>query len=114
MKASRCTGWWEQSYMGRHEMEGLTVSIEGEQISGGGYDIIGMFTLEGTISPDNDVSIIKHYFDSHRVLYKGEYDGANLLHGIWLIGFDSGPWEIRFRASKAEKQTAKLEMVKSQ
>ncbi|MEL7532512.1 MAG: hypothetical protein AAFN10_14440 [Bacteroidota bacterium] len=113
MSSSRCTGWWEQASMGRHKMEGLTLLIDGDKISGGGYDIIGMFTLEGTISPDNDVNMIKHYLDSHRLLYKGEYDGSSLMHGIWLVGFDSGPWEIRFRTTNAEKQNAKLEMVKS-
>jgi len=94
--------------MGRHEMEGLTVLIDGDTIIGGGYDIIGMFTLEGTLASNNDVSIIKHYFDRHSILYKGEYDGANLMHGIWLLDFDSGAWEIRFRDDQKAKVKAEI------
>lgn len=112
MNSSRCSGWWEQGMMGRQEMKGLTVMIEGDKISGGGYDVVGMFTLEGTLSPDNEVDMIKDYFDKHRVLYKGKYDGASCMNGIWSMSFDSGPWEIRFRSESAKKAKSSIVEVK--
>ena len=105
MKQKRCTGWWEQSGS-REEMEGLLMNVDGENISGSGYDVIGTFTFTGTVDENNEVVMIKEYLGKHRVLYKGEYDGKELIWGIWLIGYWTGPWEIRFRDGKEEGEEA--------
>ncbi|MFK7921036.1 MAG: hypothetical protein AB8H47_03725 [Bacteroidia bacterium] len=97
MDSTRCSGWWEQMGIGRQEMDGLTVSIKEDTISGGGYDVVGMFTLEGTLTNGSEVDMIKSYLDKHTVLYKGEYDGSSLMKGTWVMSYGNGPWEIRFR-----------------
>ena len=106
MADKKCAGWWEQSGR-REEMEGLRMTISGNQLSGSGYDVIGPFTFDGTLDENNDVRMIKEYLGKHRVLYKGEYDGKDLMWGIWMIGFSTGPWEIKFGADKEDEETEK-------
>ena len=98
----RCDGWWEQDYYGRQPMEGLRLSIDAAGISGSGTDIIGPFTLTGSIREGGAVAIIKTYVGRHRVKYVGMYDGEGTMAGQWLIGPLSGRWLIAIRRSKAD------------
>ncbi|MEL6594127.1 MAG: hypothetical protein AAFQ68_28750 [Bacteroidota bacterium] len=107
---AHCEGWWEQAGFGRQSMESLMMRIDGDKISGSGYDMVGMFRFEGTLAEDQSVVMIKDYFDRHRVLYKGTYDGKCLMKGIWTLSFMKGPWEIRFRTAQGEgEEMAKKE-----
>lgn len=106
MNQQRCTGWWEQDYLGRQPMEGLMIQIHEGKITGSGYDMVGSFTFEGTVDENQNVLMHKHYLGQHQVVYKGEYDGNNLLWGIWSVNWMTGAWEIRLRDAEAEKAKA--------
>jgi hypothetical protein len=97
----QCEGWWEQEGFGRQPMQQLCLQFAAGAISGAGVDIIGPFTLEGTISNDARVLILKQYIGRHRVQYFGKYDGEGLLWGDWRIGLLTGPWLIRLRPGNA-------------
>lgn len=105
----RCQGWWEQAGIGRQQMEGLMMQIKGNRISGSGYDMVGTFTFEGTITEDNDVLMTKDYLGKHSLSYKGEFNGSDKMWGVWDMWFDKGPWEISFHSSSAKKETAQKE-----
>src|SRR5690349_1495187 len=47
-----CEGWWEQDILGRQPMRELLLRFEGGQIAGSGHDIVGPFTIAGTIAAD--------------------------------------------------------------
>ena len=95
----KCTGWWEQTRMGRQQMEGLLVVIGERSITGSGIDVIGPFTFTGTREADNRVHLVKQYLGAHVVDYFGRYDGDARLWGHWRMGFDRGAWEIRIQAT---------------
>ncbi len=95
----RCVGWWEQSMYGRQFMRGLWLSFSGEEVRGGGSDMIGAFTLRGRLNGSR-IEMTKQYIGSHSVAYAGEFDGEGLYKGTWQIGvpgigLDWGHWEIR-------------------
>ncbi|MEO0470255.1 MAG: hypothetical protein AAF206_11580 [Bacteroidota bacterium] len=109
----RCQGWWEQAETGRQPMEGLMIQIDGNRISGSGYDMVGAFTFEGTLTEDNDVLMTKQYLGEHALVYRGAYNGADKMWGIWEVWFEQGPWEISFRSASAQKKAEKKEEVAS-
>ncbi|MEZ4775903.1 MAG: hypothetical protein R3D00_22175 [Bacteroidia bacterium] len=106
----RCTGWWKQ-YNHREEMEGLLISIDGNSISGSGYDVVGMFILSGILSEDLSVNILKQYIDKHSVNYKGQFDGISRMWGLWTIDWMAGPWEIQFREKTQESYVSEKEDI---
>ncbi len=65
----RSVGWWEQEGLGRQSMENLLLNLHGDTITGSGVDVVAAFTLQGQISPDGVVRIIKQYQHQHHVLY---------------------------------------------
>ena len=67
-----CKDWWEQAGYGRQPMEQLRIEFDGGSIRGSGSDIIGLFTLTGTIE-DGKVAILKQYLGQHSVDYLGTY-----------------------------------------
>ncbi|MDX1945892.1 MAG: hypothetical protein SFU86_10885, partial [Pirellulaceae bacterium] len=72
----------------------------GGRISGSGIDMVGPFTLAGTLGEGGQVAILKQYVGQHSVEYVGTYDGEGLLFGEWRIGPWTGHWAIRIlRAS---------------
>lgn len=86
-------GWWEQEWYGRQPMTGLQLTIEGSELRGSGWDMVGPFTLQGQIQ-GNLVAIIKQYLGQHRVEYYGHYDGEGVLAGEWRIPPFAGRWSI--------------------
>src|SRR5689334_2599846 len=76
-----CEGWWEQDILGRQPMRELLLRFEGGQIAGSGHDIVGPFTIAGTIAADGNVAMVKRYVGAHAVRYVGSYDGEGLMWG---------------------------------
>ncbi len=92
-----CEGWWEQLFHGRQPMDGLRLAVAGHEINGVGTDIIGPFTLQGLISDDGRVSILKDYLGRHSVRYEGQHDGEGRMWGVWSLPGFNGRWMIAFR-----------------
>ena len=92
-----CEGWWEQLFHGRQPMDGLRLAVEGHEVDGVGADIIGPFTLQGLISDDGRVSILKDYLGRHSVRYEGQHDGEGRMWGVWSLPGFNGRWMIAFR-----------------
>ncbi|MEO0897934.1 MAG: hypothetical protein AAFY71_16115 [Bacteroidota bacterium] len=111
MDQQKCTGWWEQNFVGRHDMKGLMVTIDGNKISGSGFDVVGTFTFEGTLEDNNDVFMVKQYLGQHTVRYKGEYNGRDHMWGVWSLSWDQGPWEIRLTEASSEQEKNKKKQV---
>jgi hypothetical protein len=93
----RCDGWWEEAGYGRQPMEDLRISFELGRIQGSGSDIVGPFTLLGTIGAGGAVFIHKQYIGQHHVEYTGTFDGEGAMWGTWRIECFRGPWMIRIR-----------------
>jgi hypothetical protein len=93
-KTVGCEGWWYQAEYGRQPMDGLVLTFAGETIRGVGHDIIGPFTLSGTIKSDGAVWIYKSYIGIHGVEYVGSYDGEGTMKGHWKIGTSFDKWAI--------------------
>ena len=96
-----CDGWWEQDLFGRQPMRNLRLRFESGRISGSGHDIIGVFTLLGTIAEDGKLAMIKRYVGMHAVEYGGTYDGEGLMWGQWRIGPLHNRWLIKINTSRA-------------
>lgn len=90
-----CEGWWEQAGYGRQPMKPLWLRFEAGRIVGSGVDMIGPFSLTGTLGDGGQVAILKQYHGRHSVDYLGAYDGEGLLFGEWRIGPWTGTWAIR-------------------
>ncbi len=99
--------------MGRQEMEALRISISSVAVSGSGIDPVGVFTLQGRLSEDGSVDLLKNYLGQHRVRYLGRWDGSKRLWGQWQLQGMSGPWEIRLRDHEkvGEVEEMKLEAL---
>ena len=102
-------GWWEQECLGRQPMHNLQLRFDSRRIAGSGHDIIGSFTMIGTIAPDGKVTIIKRYLGMHAVRYVGSYDGEGLMWGQWWIGPLHNRWLIKIMPSSAHAASV-LEM----
>lgn len=96
---AQCEGWWEQGHLGRQEMVDLTLQFRGEEINGNGRDMVGLFTLRGTLNAQGEVSLVKQYLGKHSVKYFGRYDGEGILSGEWRIFFDHGHWAIKIKTA---------------
>ncbi len=94
-RSFECDGWWEQNGLGRQAMSDLELSFDGRSIRGRGYDIIGLFELDGLVDERSLVELNKHYLGKHSVLYQGVYDGEGTFSGIWQIGAYHGKWLIK-------------------
>lgn len=90
-------GHWDQDGLGRQEMHDLQLEFDGKHLSGCGRDCVGEFTLDGEVSAEAEVHIIKSYLDRHSVVYHGRHDGEGLIHGVWALSGDNGTWAIRRR-----------------
>jgi hypothetical protein len=95
MATVRCEGWWEQFGLGRQPMEDLTISFDDGRLTGTGWDVVGQFTLTGSVQQDR-VIIVKRYIGQHSVEYLGTYDGEGTMSGMWRIWGFGGSWLIRF------------------
>ena len=94
MSRVNCEGWWEQPGYGRQPMERLQLSFDEQEVSGSGFDIVGLFEFSGRIENGN-VALVKKYLDKHCVDYVGTIDGEGTLHGTWHIDGWQGPWLIK-------------------
>ena len=90
-----CEGWWEQDGFGRQAMLELQIEFDDGRLRGAGVDIIGPFTLHGSIDEDGAASILKRYVGQHDVVYLGQYDGEGVISGQWDIDGYRGEWMIR-------------------
>ncbi|HWA83841.1 MAG TPA: hypothetical protein VG820_10425 [Fimbriimonadaceae bacterium] len=63
-------------------------------LSGGGADRIGSFSIVGSYDANDSVAFVKNY-RTHRVSYRGKWDGA-MIAGTWnIVGqIGTGPFEI--------------------
>ncbi len=95
-----CEGWWEQWIYGRQPMTELRLAFCEGRIRGAGVDIIGTFVLNGLLSPDGNVVMVKQYIGKHSVDYVGKYDGEGRLWGTWRLGSMTGPWSIQIKRSR--------------
>jgi hypothetical protein len=88
-------GYWEQNWFGRQPMHDLVLHFRDGRVEGSGVDIVGRFTVSGSYDERGKVLLTKHY-RSHRVYYRGTYDGEGTIHGTWIIpGYDdSGPFAL--------------------
>src|SRR5262245_52261093 len=87
-----CEGWWEQDHFGRQAMRELILQFIDGTIVGSGIDIVGRFTLTGTISNAGQVAMVKQYVGRHKVDYVGVYDGEGIMWGEWWIGSLHNRW----------------------
>jgi hypothetical protein len=76
-------------------MGDLSIDFLGGRIRGRGRDIIGDFSMSGTMESDGCVRIVKQYTEQHHVVYIGNYDGEGTLFGTWLIDLVAGAWSIK-------------------
>lgn len=86
-------------------MRDLRLRFEAGQVIGSGHDIVGLFTLRGTIAADGAVIIVKHYLGMHTVRYVGHYDGEGLMWGQWWIGPLHNRWLIKIKRSNSHATT---------
>jgi len=100
-----CEGWWQEEGWGRQPMIELVLRFESGKIFGMGRDVIGTFTLSGTISEGSKVVMIKQYLGMHAVDYVGAYDGEGLMWGQWRIGPLHDQWMIKFTDFKESLAT---------
>lgn len=96
-------GWWEQPAFGRQAMAEFTLRFAGGEVTGGGVDLVGRFTVGGRCEPNGDVRFVKHYVGKHTVIYEGQHDGEGTIFGTWTISrFDNGPFALHPVAAKAD------------
>ncbi len=76
-------------------MEDLTIEFFNGAIRGGGVDVVGQFTISGSMEFGGGVRIVKQYTGRHHVVYIGNYDGEGTLSGTWLIDRLAGSWSIK-------------------
>ena len=96
---AHCEGWWEHAHHGRQPMVDLTLQFSGEEIFGNGRDMVGLFTLRGTLNALGEVALVKQYLGWHSVQYLGCYDGEGVLAGEWRIFLDHGRWAIKIKSA---------------
>ena len=90
-----CEGWWEEIGFGRQPMQNLRLRFQGHRVVGSGSDIVGPFSLVGTISAGGQVAMVKRYLGQHSVDYLGTYDGEGTMWGEWWIGSVHDRWMIK-------------------
>jgi hypothetical protein len=95
---AQCEGWWEQGWFGRQPMLDLTLEFRGEEVSGNGRDMVGLFTLRGTLNASGEVALVKQYLGKHSVNYVGRYDGEGVLAGEWRLFMSRGRWAIKINS----------------
>lgn len=95
-----CEGWWEQDAYGRQSMDELELRFDGNEIHGKGYDMIGLFTLDGGYDQEGRVLLRKQYIGKHSVEYVGYYDGEGTLSGEWAIEVFHGKWLIKLHRQR--------------
>lgn len=79
-------GFWEQEGWGRQPMRAFELHFSGTAIRGQGEDVIGRFTIAGTVDRRNgSVSFIKQYLGRHQVEYVGQPDGEGCIGGKWTV-----------------------------
>lgn len=68
----------------------IHLTFRGETVSGSGYDVVGRFTMMGTVA-DGRVEVIKQYVGAHTVIYYGNINSAGCIVGRWKIyPYDGG------------------------
>lgn len=96
-------GWWEQAAFGRQAMTEFALHFADGQVTGGGVDLIGRFTVGGRYEANGDVRFVKRYVGKHDVIYEGRHDGEGTILGTWSIPPAwSGPFALRPVAPKAD------------
>jgi hypothetical protein len=95
-------GFWEQGAYGRQFMNDFTLNFKDGEITGQGYDIVGIFAIHGSYQAAS-IEFTKKYLGAHYVVYTGNYDGEGSINGTWEIpGFDRGPFSLSPSPRKAD------------
>jgi len=93
-------------------MRELRLQFEAGRIVGSGSDVVGAFTIRGTIAADGKVTLIKDYLGMHAVRYIGNYDGEGLMWGQWWIGSLHNHWLIKLNTSRVPVlEAAEIEAI---
>jgi hypothetical protein len=88
--SGRWEGFWVQEYYGRQPMREFELRFEKGNVSGGGKDVVGRFTVSGAYDVKTGrVLMVKQYVGKHAVRYAGEPDGEGSIQGTWEI---TSPW----------------------
>ncbi|MEZ6063191.1 MAG: hypothetical protein R3C19_22830 [Planctomycetaceae bacterium] len=96
-----CDGWWEQDGYGRQPMQNLRLQFDGNSVQGQGCDVVGAFTLRGTVD-GAVVTLTKQYIGAHAVSYIGTFDGEGTYRGRWAILGFGGDWMIQVKSADGE------------
>jgi hypothetical protein len=83
-------------------MADLRLAVKGRAVNGHGIDIVGPFTIQGSISDDGRVSLLKDYLGRHAVRYEGQHDGEGRMWGLWSLPGFNGRWMIALRRAAAD------------
>lgn len=101
--SGRWDGWWEQREFGRQPMAEFALAFAAGEVTGGGRDMIGRFTVRGRYGAGGDVRFVKQYVGKHTVYYEGLHDGEGTILGVWSIPpIWTGPFALRPVAAKAD------------
>ncbi|MFO0811175.1 MAG: hypothetical protein U0746_21305 [Gemmataceae bacterium] len=88
--------WWEQAIYGRQPMNEFCSRFDDGDVSGGGVDVVGRFTVRGDYDDRGTIRLIKQYVGKHVVCYEGRQDGEGTIVGQWSIPpLWSGPFALR-------------------
>ena len=93
--SGRWIGHFNQTGLGRCEMQDLMIFFVGDRISGSGRDAVGAFSLSGRVLPGHRIEMLKEYDNRHHVAYLGEHVGEGIITGAWSLTHDSGTFAIR-------------------
>jgi hypothetical protein len=90
-------GFWQQTGYGRQSMREFTLMFSGTTVVGRGTDLVGPFTIRGTVDPASGrVAFRKQYVGRHHVDYVGQPDGEGCILGTWNLGTDWADLEGSF------------------
>jgi len=76
-------------------MNDLVIRFDGQELAGKGWDCVGEFTLQGKLTEDSSVKIVKQYVGRHAVVYEGTHDGEGMIYGAWALWGDHGTFAMR-------------------
>ena len=81
-------GFWQMASEDPFDnLHDLRLTFDDGEVSGGGEDMVGRFTMTGVVQEDR-VVVSKKYVGMHTVLYSGKVDADGCIVGRWDIPGD--------------------------